>query len=185
MTFYITRLFFQLWKVSDKKQKYYRGPKADFTTSYKKILDVLDMKKSNNYNTNIIVTKIDLDNDAGNENKTFLELFSDKDVYSYIKSQDNKWYFKEKETKNRSHYHNQYCEFPWTSLTVMADGSVVPCTQDYNLELKFGNVKESSLEEIWNSTKYKEFREMHITGKFPKGFKCVEKCDLRLIHDFL
>ena len=59
----------------------------------------------------------------------------------------------------------------------MADGNVVPCTQISNNEIVLGNVKENTLEEIWNSKKYKNFRQMHIDGKFPKGHKCKEKCD--------
>ena len=76
--------------------------------------------------------------------------------------------------KNFSHYEKQYCEYPWTSLTIMADGNVVPCTQISNNEIVLGNVKENTLEEIWNSKKYKNFRQMHIDGKFPKGHKCKE-----------
>ena len=80
--------------------------------------------------------------------------------------------------ENNSHYLNQYCEFPWTSLTVMADGSVVPCTQDYDCEMTLGNVNNESLESIWNGPKYKQFRQWHISGKFPEGFKCANRCDI-------
>ena len=51
---------------------------------------------------------------------------------------------------NKSHYAEQYCEYPWISTTVMADGNVVPCTQVSNNELVMGNINENSLEEIWN-----------------------------------
>ena len=67
----------------------------------------------------------------------------------------------------------------------MADGNVVPCTQISNNELVLGNINENTLEEIWNSKKYKEFRKMHITGNFQKGHKCSEKCDLKKVHNYL
>ena len=51
----------------------------------------------------------------------------------------------------------------------MADGNVVPCTQISNNELVLGNVNNNTLEEIWNSKEYEEFRKMHVTGNFPKG----------------
>ena len=35
-----------------------------------------------------------------------------------------------------------------TSLTVMADGNVVPCTQISNNEIVLGNINENSLEEF-------------------------------------
>jgi len=37
--------------------------------------------------------------------------------------------------------------------------------------------EENSLEEIWNSKKYDEFRKMLITGNFPKEHKCLKNCD--------
>ena len=50
--------------------------------------------------------------------------------------------------KNFSHYEKQYCEYPWTSLTIMADGNVVPCTQISNNEIVLGNVKENTLKKF-------------------------------------
>ncbi len=87
--------------------------------------------------------------------------------------------------QNKSHYASQYCEFPWTSLTVMSNGNIVPCTQDYDAEMIFGNIKKDSLEDIWNGEKYKEFRQWHIDGSFPKGNKCNERCDLKKIYHYL
>ncbi|MAG39241.1 hypothetical protein CMO90_04105, partial [Candidatus Woesearchaeota archaeon] len=48
-----------------------------------------------------------------------------------------------------------------------------------------GNVNENSLEEIWNSKKYQELRNMHISGKFPKGHKCQAKCDQVKLYEYL
>ena len=68
--------------------------------------------------------------------KEFLEFWKDKEVFSYIKSQDNRWLFEPRDKmQNNSHYAQQYCEFPWTSATIMADGNVVPCTQISNNEI--------------------------------------------------
>ena len=89
--------------------------------------------------------------------KKFLKFWSDKDVFAYIKSQDNRWlYENDEDVKCKSHQSKQYCEYPWTSLTVMADGNVVPCTQIPNNEIVFGNAKEKSLEEIWKDKKMQE-----------------------------
>ncbi len=71
------------------------------------------------------------------------------------------------------------------STTIVADGNVVPFTQVAKGELVMGNVNEKSLEEIWNSEKYKELRKMHISGNFPKGHKCKEKCDLKKVFNYL
>lgn len=33
--------------------------------------------------------------------------------------------------------------------------------------------------------KYNKLRQMHITGDFPKGHKCVEKCDQVKLFEYL
>ena len=118
--------------------------------------------------------------------ENFINFWKDKDVYAYIKSQDNRWLFEQdQKLENKSHYAQQYCEYPWTSSTIMAEGNVVPCTQISNNEIVLGNLNENSLEDIWNGKKYQKLRNMHITGKFPKGHKCSEKCDQVKLFEYL
>jgi len=80
-----------------------------------------------------------------------------------------------KDLVNASHYAKQYCEYPWTSLTVMADGNVVPCTQISNNEIILGNVNENTLEEIWNGEKYKQIFDAHKNNTRQKFFPC-DRC---------
>ncbi|MCF7835521.1 MAG: SPASM domain-containing protein [Candidatus Marinimicrobia bacterium] len=163
-----------------------RGGHIDYSDDIKRIMQILDLKKKGGYKTTIVVCMLKISKKQDEEAEQFQKLWKGKDVYSYVKSLDNQWYFKDEETeKAKSHYENQYCEFPWTSLSVMADGTVVPCTQDFNCEMPMGNVNEQSLKEIWNSEKYEKFRMMHITGEFPKNFRCSKRCDLKTVHDFL
>lgn len=177
---------FSIDSLNDEKVKKIRGPHAEYSNAEKKILQLLDIKKKKNYPATVVLCMIKLSKEQDEEAEKFLRVWKDKDVYAYIKSQDNRWYFKDQRSeKARSHYESQYCEFPWTSLSVMVDGTVVPCTQDFNCEMSMGNVKERSLEEIWNSERYKEFRMMHITGKFLENYKCKERCDLKTVADYL
>jgi len=118
--------------------------------------------------------------------KDFLEFWEDKNVFAYIKSQDNRWlYENDPDLKTQSHYAKQYCEYPWLSVSIMADGSVVPCTQISNDEIVLGNVNESTLEEIWNGEKYEELRKTHITEKFSENHKCNNKCDMNKLYQYL
>ncbi len=178
-------LKFSIDSLSDDESKKIRGDKNNFTNSFKKINEVIKMKDQNGFKTKIVITMIDMN--TGEESlikkRIFYEFWKDYPVYAYIKSQDNRWLYAEDDLmENISHYESQYCEYPWTSLTIMVDGSVVPCTQDYNAEMVFGNVKNDSLENIWNSEKYFNFREMHISGNFPKNYKCFERCDQKLVY---
>ena len=174
--------------MDERKIQKIRGKRADFEDSIEKILKLLDIKRKKNLKTLLVPCMIDLamgENDKEMHNK-FLKFWKDKEVFAYIKSQDNRWlYENDKDLKSKSHYSKQYCEYPWLSLSIMADGNVVPCTQISNHEIVLGNVKENTLEEIWNGKKYQELRKMHITGKFSKGHKCNEKCDMKKLYQYL
>ncbi len=181
-------LKFSIDGLTDEDQEKVRGKNNNFEKSYKTILEILKIKKQKGYKTLIVPTMIALsdDKDAQSMYANFIELWEGHDVFAYIKSQDNRWYFEgDDELLNKSHYEQQYCEYPWSSMTVMADGSVVPCTQDYNCEMTLGNVNEESLSDIWNSKKYKDFRNWHITGNFPKGHKCLSRCDQKKVYSRL
>lgn len=176
---------FSLPSLDDESQKKIQGQRSNFTESYRNICGVLEAKsKDPSITTEIVVTMVQLsdDKDFMRTANRFMDLWKDKPVYAYIKSQDNRWFY-EKDPKLvcRSHYESQYCEYPWTSMTIMVDGSVVPCTQDYNAEMAFGNANSKPLEDIWNSQAYDEFRKRHIYGNFPKRYKCVSRCDQKLV----
>jgi radical SAM protein with 4Fe4S-binding SPASM domain len=176
---------FSLDALDNETQKKIRGEKNDFTGSYRKICDLIKVKSENpSIKTEIVVTMIELSGDKKSEetHRRFMDLWRDKPVYAYIKSQDNRWFF-EKDSKmtSGSHYESQYCEFPWISTTVMVDGSVVPCTQDYNAEMILGDANTETLEAIWNGSKYDDLRRSHIYGGFSNGYKCSSRCDLKTV----
>lgn len=174
--------------LDDEQQQSVRGRLNNFEKSLQTMLDVIEMKEKKGYKTLIVPTMIALsaDDEAKEMHQRFIEMWKGHDVFAYVKSQDNRWYFEGDEgLENNSHYEEQYCEYPWTSLTVMADGSVVPCTQDYNCELAQGNVKDNSLKEIWNGENYENLRKWHVSGQFPKGHKCNERCDQKKLFQRL
>ncbi|MBT4889929.1 MAG: radical SAM protein [Rhodospirillales bacterium] len=173
-------LKFSMDGLTNEQQKSVRGRLNDFDKSYQTMLDVIEMREKKGYKTLIVPTMIALseDDDTKEMHQKFLDMWKGYDVFAYVKSQDNRWYFEDDdEMDNNSHYQEQYCEYPWSSMTVMADGSVVPCTQDYNCEMKLGDIHDNSLQEIWNGDAYEKFRHWHITGNFPEGHKCATRCD--------
>ena len=50
------------------------------------------------------------------------------------------------------------CFYPFYQLLVDFDGGVLLCNHDWDKRLILGNVKETSVLDIWNSEKYKEIR---------------------------
>ena len=179
---------FSIDALDDEQAKAIRGNKNNFDAAFEKLLEVVKLRDKKRYETKIVVTLIALGASEKDRKlqRDFMEMFDPYNVFNYVKSQDNRWYFEDdKPADNVSHYVREYCEFPWTSLTVMANGEVVPCTQDYDAEMSFGNVSEKSLKEIWNGQKYRDFRQWHLTGNFPKGNKCNERCDLPKVYNRL
>jgi len=86
-------------------------------------------------------------------------------------------------TQQRVEASKELCLNPWLSVSVHSDGDVVPCCMAFGKEVIFGNLNESSLEEIWNNSKaVKEFRAQHLSGCLPD--MCA-KCTTRspaLLH---
>ena len=175
---------FSIDALDDEGARRIRGKHNNYEKAYEKILQVIEMKEKEGFKTKIVPCMIDLSNDEEKieDQRNFMEMWKDLPVFAYVKSQDNRWYYEEDETiENRSHHEQQYCEFPWISMTIMSNGNVVPCTQDYDTEMTFGNIKEQSIEEIWNGPKYQDFRMSHINGINKKDYKCFDRCDQTLI----
>jgi radical SAM protein with 4Fe4S-binding SPASM domain len=182
-------LKFSLDAMDERKIQKIRGKRANFQESVDKILELLKYKKEKKLKTLLVPCMIDMAEEVQDVkmHEEFINFWKDYDVYAYIKSQDNRWLYDSDDNikKNKSHYHYQYCEYPWISCSIMSEGNVVPCTQISNNEIVLGNLKNNSLEEIWNGEKYQELRKMHLSGNFPKGHKCNEKCDIKKIYQYL
>ena len=56
------------------------------------------------------------------------------------------------------------CEKPWTSVTIMWDGTVVPCNFDHDGLYSLGNVADQTLQEIWRSERLAALRRHHRDG---------------------
>ena len=164
---------------SDQRHKKIRGAASNFDDSYKKILQLLDIKKKKNYKTTIVITMINLDRpDQLEEWEELKEKFKGLDVYIYLKSQNQRWY-KSHTQQTQSIHWTELCQFPWSSMTIKSNGEVAMCVGDYNNDIIFGDAEKESLYDIWNGEKYRKFREKHF--KLTPGIKCTERCDMTLV----
>ncbi len=73
------------------------------------------------------------------------------------------------------------CTFLWQALVVFWDGAVLPCTQDFHGYYKLGNVRENTLEEIWNGDRLVRLREK-ILRRDTGDLETCSRCD-RLWRD--
>jgi radical SAM protein with 4Fe4S-binding SPASM domain len=95
-------------------------------------------------------------------------------IKSYYKNEKN-------EEMTRSHYQkglNNHiaCPRPFMALVVNNIGDVLMCTHDAPKATRVGNVKNNSLEEIWNGQELYKFRKMQLLGHQHENILC-RNCD--------
>ncbi|MCK5579897.1 MAG: radical SAM protein [Candidatus Omnitrophica bacterium] len=174
---------YSIESVDDLRHKEIRGKASNFTESYKKIMELLELKKQHGYKTKIVITMLNLDTpEQKKEFESLREAFSGKDVYVYLKSQDQKWY-EDKQQPTQSIHWTEFCQFPWSSMTIKSNGEAAMCVEDFDNEIILGDAREESLYDIWNGAKYRKLRQDHFDSTL--GIKCSEQCDMKLIGGLL
>ncbi|MFA5139619.1 MAG: radical SAM protein [Elusimicrobiota bacterium] len=169
--------------VDDVLHKRIRGKASDFTESYKKILGLLESKKSEGYTTTVIITMLNLNRkDQKEDFQRLRDAFAEKDVYLYLKSEDQQWYRKDYHGTDSVHW-SEICQHPWLSMTIKSNGEAAMCMEDFNNEIVLGDARKERLRGIWNGEKYRKFRWDHLS--LTKGLKCVKACDMKLVGNFL
>ena len=179
----IDYLKYSLDDYSDENYDKYRGRKIAKEDVFKNIDRHIEMIKKGGYQTVLVLTMLEF---SGNldESEKFYSTWQDKDVFAYVKKTHHRWLYDEEETPdNTAYYMRFFCEYPFSSMSILYDGTVVPCPLDYDGAVPLGNVKESSLKSIWNSEKFKKFRKMHIKGEIPKGHFCRSQCEIPILGD--
>jgi radical SAM protein with 4Fe4S-binding SPASM domain len=63
----------------------------------------------------------------------------------------------------------------WQHFGIRYDGETSACCRDFNCEMNLGNIKDSSLWEIWNGQKLHDYRKYHIAGLF-ENIKVCHYC---------
>ncbi len=169
---------YSIESIDDTRHKQIRGQASNFTNSYRRILQLLEIKEKYNYKTTIVITMLNLKPWQEEEFQQLKDTFRGLDVYIYLKSQDQQWYQDKKEGTKSIHW-QEFCQFPWTSMTIKSNGEAAMCVEDFNNEIILGDTRTESLSDIWNGEKYRKFREDHFN--LTKGIKCTQQCDMKLI----
>ena len=169
--------------VDDALHQQIRGSDSDFSQSYKKLEQLLSLKKKHGYKTAIVITMLNLNRaNQGEDYEQLRKEFAGKDVYIYLKSEDQLWYRGDYH-KTASVHWSEYCQHPWISMTVKSNAEVVMCMEDFNNEIVLGDAEKESLADIWNGKKYAQFRRNHLF--LNAQLKCTEHCDMRLLGELL
>jgi radical SAM protein with 4Fe4S-binding SPASM domain len=72
--------------------------------------------------------------------------------------------------------HSFPCVYPSLAIIVTIDGNILPCSCDFDEKMSFGNIKERSLHEIWNSERAVSFRRSVLAGHRSQYDLC-RNCD--------
>lgn len=163
----------------DQRHKEVRGSCSNFNESYNNILRILELKKKCGYKTVVVITMLNLNKSWQiEEYEKLCECFKGHDVYIYLKSQDQQWYQEQKHETKSIHW-TEFCQFPWSSMTIKSNGEAVMCVEDFNNEIILGDAITETLYDIWNGELYRRLRQDHF--ELTSGIKCTGQCDMKLI----
>jgi radical SAM protein with 4Fe4S-binding SPASM domain len=108
-----------------------------------------------------------------------------KEFYDSVKRYPVKWIIKaphnwaggiELQNKETDPAKESACTFPWYSLTVLWNGEVVTCPQDFFGRNIVGDLSRESLIEIWNNSKMEKYRTWMRDKRFSEIKPCAS-CD--------
>jgi MoaA/NifB/PqqE/SkfB family radical SAM enzyme len=68
------------------------------------------------------------------------------------------------------------CHEPWVGMTVLADGTAVPCCADYSGRNPLGDLKTQSLREVWNGSEMRKLRRMLSDPHSDRTGTLCDKC---------
>jgi len=163
----------------DQRHKEVRGSCSNFNESYNNILRILELKEKRGYKTVVVITMLNLNKSWQiEEYEKLCECFKGQDVYIYLKSQDQQWYQEQKHETKSIHW-TEFCQFPWSSMTIKSNGEAVMCVEDFNNEIILGDARTETLYDIWNGESYRQLRHDHF--ELTSGIKCTAQCDMKLI----
>jgi radical SAM protein with 4Fe4S-binding SPASM domain len=81
--------------------------------------------------------------------RVFEDFFPESEDYRVYRHEDGKWQWKKDELA--------FCTAGWRSITVLADGGIVPCCRDPRGRYTMGNVADGVLK-VWNNQRFRAFR---------------------------
>tara|TARA_B100000787_G_C16199145_1_gene303531 strand:- start:9092 stop:10006 length:915 start_codon:yes stop_codon:yes gene_type:complete len=154
--------------------------KSSTTKIVKNIKDLLKLKKNiskSKPDIRICSTQFFKDKKAVKKNEIpktsnwILELFENEDVtfknffaMQWPAMTDKSDGFEKVTIENEDD--KNYCDHVINTLTIRANGEVVPCCYDLTTELSMGNITNDSLEDIWNNSKYNKLRNSINSKKY-------------------
>jgi len=157
----------------DSYEKVRVGAKYDAVISgIKKFL--LEKKKRGLETPFVAITTLEVEisdyDDLETQKKEFYREFEGLPVDEFISKQPNTWGSEFSGTKlfNHQQYDQKYspCGHLWSTMTILWDGTIVPCCFDFFKTYPLGNVSEESLDDVWNGEKMQKLRASMLDNSY-------------------
>jgi radical SAM protein with 4Fe4S-binding SPASM domain len=165
-------LYISLDGHDDKSFFKIRGVKNAYETSKKRLLSFLRKKIETNSTIKIVFSMIDfgLNSRSIELTRNYWETMPGIDTFlaKSFTTWDGSAFDVNNLIENRDHSPLDktavQCTWPWERMTILWDGDVVPCCFDYDKKYVLGNIKDSTLSDIWNSKRIQQLRQEFISN---------------------
>lgn len=155
---------------------------AKFEKTLNNILHFLRLRKKDGKNdpfTILSILMLELEECSDEEKQLFLDKFNG--LIDDIRLREvSTWGSTFKGTDKFNYRNNDFfhgpCSRLWSSICIAWNGDVLPCIYNMNHEYVLGNLKESSLLEIWNNKKSVALRKSMINGTYLDVSPLCENC---------
>lgn len=148
---------------------------AKYEKTLANIINFLRLKKK--YGTAfpfVTIASVKLRTNDGNQgleiSKRFRQLFSGYAVQNFVNILGDLWAGDFADNKlyqyKRGNGYVKPCKMLWNSLAINWQGDVVACCLDLNYDCILGNVRDSSLANVWNNEKMVGMRQLLHSGKY-------------------
>jgi radical SAM protein with 4Fe4S-binding SPASM domain len=155
----LDKVNFSLDAISPETYKIMRG--LDYALVTKKIFKFIELNKRYGNKIDISVSFVINDKNKHEVNK-FKRFWKGKArVHIGVDDGREGKPFINKSSKNP-------CSWPFNRIIILTNGDVVICCVDAKGKLIVGNIKNSSIKDIWNGETYERIRSLHLSGNKDK-----------------
>ena len=177
----LDQIRFSIYGVDDNSYKQ-NGNNIKFDLIYNNIKEFWEINKEHSFPVEVVCKIIDCytEKQISEFKKKFEKISSRLHIEKFHKwSDSDSWEIKNNDTYKKYKTEEEFlCAQPFSRLTVLFNGDVTPCCVDWSHKLVVGNIKDNSLDHIWNNLANK-LRQEHIQNSFKKDSPCLT-CDYKV-----
>lgn len=165
------------------------GVNINFEKFIENINNLYEVSRGTNTKVSVKTLNVALADDAAANR--FYDIFEPISDYTYIQDTTQAWSEFEAYVPEGNYEagnigdmkdEDKICSFALTNMAIHSNGSVGVCPQDWKFATEYGNVRDASLKDLWNSNKLKGFRIAHLSGNRRKIPYCRD-CDVCVSND--